>query len=172
MSATSVPSSSLDFNQLLRESTLLASAMQGVSTAYTARGGAAGTSAGASGGLSSLALASSAGAGNLVLQRNLAQLSAASRRLARQQPPSDAAADSQAQLVLSAKGIDLRKQARALKDMEVSLPSARAAATRVHATGLESCHPLDIDRYLQHQQQALCHAAMEEAAEAVRTKRT
>jgi hypothetical protein len=153
------PVGGLDFNQLLRESRHLESAMEGVNTAYHAR---ASTGAGGTGGVA-------AGAGSLglavrvpTLQRNLQQLGVASRRLARQQVPSDAATDSQAQLLLSAKGIDLRKQSRALKDMELALPQARHA--QQPTAGIESVHPLDIERFLAQQQQLLCHQAMEEAA--------
>jgi hypothetical protein len=147
----------LDFNQLLRESRHLESAMEGVSAAYSARPVGGFTPAGGS--ISAALRVPS-------LQRNLQQLGAASRRLARQQVPTDAAMDSQAQLLLSAKGIDLRKQQRALKDMELSLPAARTAQP---TAGIASFHPLDIERFLQQQQQLLCHSVMEEAAKVVST---
>lgn len=171
MTSSSTAGVGLDFNQLLRESRHLESAMEGVSSAFSARSGGIGSGAIAGFGASGTTALTSA-LRLPTLQRNLAQLSVASKRLARQQVPTDTNTDSQAQLLLSAKGIDLRKQQRALKEIELSLPaiihSRLPTAASATATGIESFHPLDIERFLQHQQQLLCHQAMEEAAKVVR----
>ena len=106
------------------------------------------------------------------LTRSLAQLDVASSKLLRSAgataAPLHAAADSQAQLLLAAKGIDVRKQARALKDLQQAQPVRGAAAgAAAGPLPIEQFHPLDIERFLQQQQQILCHSAMEEAARVV-----
>ena len=163
----------MDFNQLLRESQRLEAQMEGVSSAMRARpngGGAVASNAppaGAALGVHALRVPS--------LTRSLAQLDAASSKMARAQAaaPLPAASDSRAQLLLAARGIDVRKQARALKELQQAQPT-RAAAAAGAATGplpIEQFHPLDIERFLQQQQQLLCHQAMEDAAKVVSEQR-
>lgn len=167
-SASAAAAPQLDFNQLLRESRHLESAMEGVATAFTARASVVPSSGVSSSSLSSGPILS---VRVPTLQRSLAQLTTAAKRLARHQIPTDAATDSQAQLLLAAKGIDIRKQQRALKEIELSLPTSRPAAIAAFAQGtnsIESFHPLEIERFLQQQQHLLCHQAMEEAAKVVR----
>jgi len=163
----------MDFNQLLRESQRLEAQMEGVSSAMRARPNGAGAAAstappaGAALGVHALRVPS--------LTRSLAQLDAASSKMARAQAaaPLPAASDSCAQLLLAARGIDVRKQARALKELQQAQPT-RAAAAAGAATGplpIEQFHPLDIERFLQQQQQLLCHQAMEDAAKVVSQQR-
>jgi len=170
----------LDFNQLLRESRRLESQMEGVTSSLRGRAGAAGGAAGFG-----FAAAAAEGAAMPVhaprvppLTRSLAQLDVASAKLVRAQgatvPTASTADSSQAQLLLAARGIDVRKQARALKELQQVAPRGAAAATgagvAVAPAGplpIDQFHPLDIEGFLHQQQQLLCHTAMEDAARVV-----
>jgi hypothetical protein len=171
----------LDFNQLLRESRRLESQMEGVTSSLRGRAGAAGGAAGFG-----FAAAAAEGAAMPVhaprvppLTRSLAQLDVASAKLVRAQgataPTASTADSSQAQLLLAARGIDVRKQARALKELQQVAPRGAAAAGAGAGVGaapagplpIDQFHPLDIEGFLHQQQQLLCHTAMEDAARVV-----
>ena len=169
----------MDFNELLRESRRLESHMEGVSSSMRARpSGAALMGGGGMGG------AAHNGAAGVAIQamrvppltRSLAQLDVAAAKLMRMAgtgAPISAAADSQAQLLLAAKGIDVRKQARALKELQQAQPArGGGVGGAVGPLPIEQFHPLDIERFLQQQQQMLCHSAMEETARVVRHTHT
>jgi len=175
----------MDFNQLLQESRQLESKIERLSAPAT---GAAPLSAPVA--VAPVSYANLGMSGGVVrvplLQRSLAQLDAASSSLLRQTQtvPLDAHSEAQAQIMLATKGIDLRKQERALKELEQSraMTAAAAGLTGDRAqqlmvrgatggpaagavpSGLEHFHPLDIERFLQQQQNIMTHAAMDEAA--------
>ena len=89
------------------------------------------------------------------LVKNIAQLSATSRKLARAHPKdADSRAEPRAQIFLAKQGVDLSKQSATL--LKIDLSRAYEA--------MEPLGDLDLDKYLDHKSQMLVTAAIEESS--------